>query len=266
MPEENQDANTEIVENPSESTTVDVASNNESKTQEEANSSESESSNEAENQPFHKHPRFQELVREKNQLKSQISNMERILAEKSGPAKPDPIALARKELTDLGMKEDAAEKVLNAAKLAAKAELGDRVNAVEANAGKREMDAWLNDFSKNHEDYAELEPQMFEVFQALPDNTKTLVVSDPMGLQLLYDHVKVQNMKDELDKSYKKGTEDGYKSKKNKSSISPTPGGSKNTPGEVTRKSVGEMSLQEYKKLRDEIGLAALTAKLAQES
>lgn len=203
--------------------------------------------------PFHQHPRFQELISEKNELKDKLSTMERLLQERDQPAKPSPMELAKKELVDLGIEDKAAERIVNSIKLVSDASTESRVAPVEQVTAQREVDNWLKDFSKEHKDFNELEPKMNETFKALPERTQTMLASDPMALELLYNHVKAQQVKEEVDKAYRKGVEDGYKNKQNKASGSPGSNGSANPPGEISRKSIAEMSLEEYKKNRTEI-------------
>lgn len=207
-------------------------------------------------QPFHEHPRFKELISEKNELKQKLSQMERVLQERDQPRQPSPEDLALEELKSLGVEEAAAKKVLNSVKLVSNSYADQRIKSLEQASVQREMNSWVDDFSKSHEDFKNLEPQMYEVLKSLPENTQALVASDPMGVQLLYDHVKMQNVSEELNKARKDGANEAYKNKQTKTSLTPTPGGSKNPPGALTRKSIDKMPLAEYKKRRDEIWAA----------
>lgn len=203
--------------------------------------------------PFHEHPRFKELISEKNQLRDQLSNMERILQERSAPPAPSPYDTAKQKMVKLGLDESAAQELVDSMKTIAGAAVDGRVQPMEAASVQREIDNWTSDLAKEHEDFDNLRPQMYEVFRALPDSIQQLVSSHPIGIRLVYDHVKAQNMEKELKSSYQNGVEAGYKNKQSKSSIAPAPVGSKNPPGEITRKAIAEMSIAEYKKNRDKI-------------
>jgi hypothetical protein len=203
--------------------------------------------------PFHEHPRFKELINEKNQLRDQLSNMERILQKQSEPAKPSPYDAVKQKMLGLGLEDKAAQELVDSMKTVANAAVDSRVQPIEAASVQREIDGWTSDLAKEHEDFDSLRPQMYEVFRALPDTIQQLVSSHPIGVRLMYDHVKAQNMEKELKSSYQNGVEAGYKNKQSKSSIAPAPVGSKNPPGEITRKAIAEMSIAEYKKSRDKI-------------
>lgn len=269
MQEENKGANNEGASNPpiaENSPNSEVVSKNETNTEEvkpqaEANSAPEPSKED--NLPFHQHPRFKELISEKNNLKNQLSQMERLMQEKFKAPQENPIDVARKKLTTLGVDEKAADEVLSAIKLVANSYTDSQVSPLKEATTQKEIDSWLSDFSKSHEDYEKLEPQMYEVFTALPPQTQSLIASDPMGVELLYDHVKQQNLKEELNNSYQKGVNDGYKNKLSKSSMTPGPAGSPNPPGDITRESIAKMSLAQYKERRGEV-MAAM-AKLSAE-
>lgn len=214
-----------------------------------------------ENTPFHKHPRFQELVSEKNQLKNKISEMERILQERSEPKGPTPFEMAKQEIASLGLDDKATEKLLKAVQYITKGDIEANVAPMQQALAAKEIETWVDNFSKEHKDYVELEPKMAETFASLPEATQRMLASDPMGTQLLYDHVKQQRVDEELKKSYEKGVNDGYKNKQNKSAGSPTTGGSVNPPGELTREAIKNMSIEEYKKNRAQIMAALSTLK-----
>jgi len=209
------------------------------------------------NEPFHKNPRFQELVSEKNEWKERATRMEQLLAEKSGQPKADPDAEALKELTELNIDEKAARKILNAVKKSVTPMMNERVAPLEAKTVKAETDGWIESFKKEHTDFEALEPEMTKVFESLPERTKMLVVSDPKGLELLYDHVSKQNFDAKVKESYEKGKADAYKTKQEKSSLSPTPAGSKAVSSELSRSSINAMTPAEYKARRKEILSAA---------
>jgi hypothetical protein len=251
MPEENKDAN-DLAENSSTSAAVENENTESSeKTQAEANSA--QTSEKEDSLPFHQHPRFKELIEEKNELRGQLSHMERLLNEKlNSQTQSDPLEGARAKLKGLGVDDKAAAELLDAVRIVA----DNRVGNLEKANVQQQIDSWVTDFSRSHKDYEELEPQMYEVFSALQPRTQQLIASDPMGIQLLYDHVKQQGSEQSAKKAYQDGVKAGYKNKQEKSSVSPTTGGSTNPPGELTRKSIDEMSIEEYKKRRKEIWAA----------
>lgn len=250
MSEENQDANTQA-EDSSTSTTVSETETNTEAVKTQAEESSAQTGKESEDSlPFHQHPRFKELINEKNELKNQLSQMERILQQKDETKAPSPLEVAKGKLKSLGVKDEAAAELLETMRLVS----DSRVQNIEQASVQREIESWVSDFSRNHKDYEELEPQMFEVFQALPQRTQQLIASDPMGIQLIYDHVKMQNVSKELEKAHEDGVKAGYKNKQNKTSVTTTVPGSQNPPGgELTRESIAKMSPAEYKSKQKEI-------------
>lgn len=265
MPEENQDANIATEENLSEeasSTSQSAENQSQENTKADAQAAPEKDENA---QPFHQHPRFQELISEKNELKTKLSQMERILQEKVEGPKQSPMDVATEKLKALGIEEKSAKEILDAARIASSGDVEGRLKSVEQASVQREIDSWLSDFAKSHDDYGKLEPQMYGVFQALPDQTQKLIASDPMGVQLLYDHVKQQNVQEELNKARQNGANEAYKNKQIKSSLSPTTGGSKNPPGEYTRSGIAKMSTADYAKLRADINKAAKEGRVRDE-
>jgi len=250
MPENEKDANQEA----EESSTSTLTSTEET-SQEAENTPVEESSTQPKGDkgdlPFHEHPRFKQLIDEKNELKDQLSQMERILQEKTEPIKqgPTPLEVAKGKLKKLGVTDAAAEELLDAVRLVS----DNRVASIEQATVQQQIEGWVAEFARSHEDYEALEPQMFGVFQKLPQKTQQLLASDPMGIQLLYDHVKQQGAKEELKKAREDGVKAGYKTKQSKTSVTSTTGGSPNPPGELSVKKVSEMSLDEYKAHRKEI-------------
>lgn len=265
MPEENQDANTATEENLTQEASS-TSQTQENQTQENTKAdAQAAPEKDEKSLPFHEHPRFQELISEKNELKNKLSSMERILQERDQPKGPSPMDVATEKLKNLGIEEKAAKEILEAVKLTSASQVESRLHNVEQASVQREIDSWLSDFAKSHDDYSKLEPQMYSVFQALPDATQKLVASDPMGVQLLYDHVKQQNVQEEINKARQNGANEAYKNKQTKSSMSPSPAGSKNPPGEYTRTRIAEMSNTEYAKLRLDIQKAAKEGRIKEE-
>lgn len=213
-------------------------------------------------QPFHEHPRFKELIAEKNDYKERLSKMETVLQEKFNP-RPDPFSQAQERLVKLGMKEDAAKEVLEAVKMVSSNYTDQRVAPIEQSAVKAEVDGWIDNFRRSHEDFDALEPKIYEAYKALPSITQQVIASDPMGLELLYDHVKVQNMKDELKKAESRGAKSAYENKQIKSGMSPTPGAN-NPPGGFTRESIASMNNTEYAKNKAAIWAALREGKISE--
>lgn len=244
MPEEEMDANAVATASSAEAKTNDSSLKTETAPAD-AKSAQSEE-NDNSSQPFHKHPRFQELVEEKNELKNKLSEMERLLQEKfDKTTTPDPIEVARTRLEKLGVKREAAEELIETFKIVS----DSKTQNLEKAAVKQEIDRWIEDFSRSHNDYESLEPQMYQVFTALPVRTQQMVASDPIGLQMLYDHVKQQGSDELVKKAKAEGIKEGYQKKQDKNSVSPTVGGSQKTPDTMSRKALAEMPQSEYNKL-----------------
>lgn len=195
------------------------------------------------------YPRFKEMVDKKNDLENRLKKLEEMAPAK--PEVPDYVDAAVKKLMEKGMEEESAKELVSTQLELAKKAADERVAPVEDAATKREVEEWFTEFKKSHTDYADLEPKMFEAFKNLSETQQDLISADPKGVQLLYNHVKVQVLEEQLAKKYEQGVKDGYENKQLKSAASTEP--SSGPQGLPSRKDISSMTLDDYKKIRDSL-------------
>lgn len=205
--------------------------------------------------------RFKELVDEKNEFKTRFQELERKVTEGATP-KEDPIEKRVKGLIEQGLDPKAAKLLVETARGISEEVSQAHLRPLQQQSAKSKTDQWIESFSRTHSDFKELEPQMNEVFIALPDSTKRMLVADDSGkgLELLYSHVKSQRMEADKSKIQDEAARAALSNRDMKKALSSTPGASAApVEGGFTRESVGKMSTEEYRKNRDAI------RKLAQE-
>lgn len=209
--------------------------------------------------------RFQEVIHQKNEIAQKLEDLEKRLQTQEittiQKAKVDSSQKYIQSLTARGMDEQVAQLIVDTASSLTKEQLEQRVAPLEKASLAQQIDAWTDKFAKEHKDYNELSPEMHRVFEALPEHNKQMIASSPMGLEFLYDHVKVQQLEKSKNESFQKGAEQAYATKGMKQAVSSTTGASANPPVGVTRKDVGGMGLKEYEKRREEIFEALLKRK-----
>ena len=212
--------------------------------------------------PFHEHPRFQELVKEKNEFKSRTERLEqevRALRTSSESRLPkheekSPVEAIFEKLTKAGVEEKSARLLAESTVEAATSVADKRVAPVEAAAIQGAIDRHIEEFARDHKDYKDLQPQMYEVFKSLSESDQEYFAKSPKGLQFLYDHVKVAKAEEEVQKAFERGKQEGYAGKKSKESFAPTVGAATKVPSsELTEEQIRDMSIEDYMKRRLEI-------------
>ena len=198
------------------------------------------------------YPRFKEVIDEKNALMRRLNELESRFNTQSQAQEPEAVSRAVKKLVQKGMDEDAAKELVSTQFELAAQVAEERVAPLRQSQSKKEVDEWVAGFKKDHPDYNELEPQMYEAWRSLSPAAQDLIVADQRGLELLYDHVKVKKLEEDLKQRYEQGIQDGYQNKQAKIGVSgePNRGSSKGIP---SRRDIAQMSLEDYMKIREEL-------------
>lgn len=197
--------------------------------------------------------RFKEVIDQKNDLSRRLESLESRYDEREERNKPNPVDEFEKSLISKGMEESNAKALAASQYELTNKLIDEKVAPIQKSTVQAEIDASIQAFAAKHEDYYDLEPEMYEVYKTLDPQTQNLVASSKGGLQLLYGHVKSNKLQSDLDEAYKTGVEKGYKTKRAKTAMTSEPGASSTNTGLPTAKQISEMSLEEYRKSRDKI-------------
>ena len=206
--------------------------------------------------------RFQEVISEKNSanqekaaLLKRIEELESRYSSQEQPKAPSMMDKVVEKFRAKGLDEDTA-RVLAETQIEVSQELVDaRMAPIESKNAQDEMNSMLQTFSSKHQDYADVEPAMYELFKHLPEQTQQMIVSDlsGTGLELLYSKAKMSGSDASMDQKFQEGVKAGYDNKQAKSAVSSASGSTSSVNTIPSRKEIAEMSLEEYKAKRDMI-------------
>lgn len=197
--------------------------------------------------------RFKEVNDEKNDLSRRLESLESRFEERSEKSKPDPVDESVKRLVAKGMEESNARALAEEQfELASKA-VEEKIAPIQKSSAQAEIDALVTSFASKHKDYYDLEPEMYEVYRTLDPQAQNFVASSRQGLEMLYGHVKSKKLQEIVDKGYKQGVEDGYKTKRDKGAVSSESGAGSVATGIPSAKAIEDMTLDEYIKDRERI-------------
>lgn len=192
--------------------------------------------------------RFVEVNEDRNFYRSKVEELEARLDRQEKSSGNTPVDKAIERLMDGGMDKESAKILVESQIAVAQDIVNSTVKPVEAQSKEAQIQGWINDLSKKHEDYSELEPEMNKAFGRLSKKDQAFVAGSKAGLEMLYSQVKLSIGTND---SYKKGVKDGYKTKQLKKSVS---SGSKGTTGSEalpTLEEIARMPSKEYAKKRD---------------
>ena len=212
--------------------------------------------------------RFQQVIAQKNDITVRFADLENRLKTQEAFSRQS-VTVGQdnkhlKKLVDAGMEEGLAKTFMESMEGTAKEYLEERVAPLEQYRVQAEVNEWSERFSRSHSDYAELEPVMYEVFQKLPETTRNIIASDPKGLELLYSHAKMLKLEAGQEGKVQEGIESAYANKSLKQAIAGTTGTAvPPNSGDVSRKSINDMSLEEYTKNREDIIASMRSGKVA---
>lgn len=208
--------------------------------------------------------RFQEVIQKKNAHEQKIKELEDRLNQLQPAEKQAQTALDRQvaKLVSRGMDENVARLIAETSSEIAQEQVSERLAPMERASVEKEMESWIDNFSKQHTDYKDLEPEMQKIFTNLPESTKSIVVSDKMGLELLYSHAKRQKLEQELGKKFQEGVSKAYDNKGLKAAVSSTPVTAKMPDNTLTRESISKMGEEEYTRRKSEIVSAMFSGQI----
>lgn len=253
MADENVVAN-EVVENSTPSTEPEVNPSNAPASAEPA-TNEQKGNETKPDVPFHEHPRFKELISEKNELKRQLEEVHSRMS--SEPVKREnPAEKLINKFTKAGLNPEIAKTLSEGIVEGSSEVVNTRVAPVESAALEQEVANMTARFAESHADFKEVQPQMYELYKSLPEDLADAIAKDKTGkgLETLYASAKSAKVKDIEKAAYEKGVQDGFKQKNLKTSVSPSGGSSApQTKGEFSDSDLDQMSLSEYLKNRDTI-------------
>lgn len=197
--------------------------------------------------------RFKEVIDEKNALNTKLKEIEDRLNKQEqtafSQAEVEKANRAVQKLMAQGVDESVAKLLADTMAEIAEEKVSTRVAPVEQMSAKREVDSWVQDFARSHNDYDELKPRMEEVFSKLPEPMKNMVVADKLGLEMLYRYVKGVESESAVAKAKQDGRNEAYNNQKLKTAISGTPNSAptqKNTPSVAD---IESMSIEQYREL-----------------
>ena len=245
---ENTDVNTAPQADASESSTESTQDSLESKPPAE----ESSATKTPEDQRIPK-SRLDEVIAERNQVRLELKEIKDRLTKQDADSQSDKDTQranrAVERLMGRGVDKEVAELLAETMADIAEDRVERRVGPVEQKTAKREVDSWLQDFTRSHKDADEYQPEMERVFSALPESMKNLVVSDRLGLEMLYGYVKGKKAESELEKAKQTGRDEAYGNQGLKRAVSGSTNSAPAPKGVPTELELSQMSNEEYKEL-----------------
>lgn len=196
--------------------------------------------------------RFKEVIEEKNNLGNRISELEsqlQSMAEQNqGPSAYDK---ALERFKNKGL-DDTTARVLADSVVEIANEITDkRVSKVEENASMNEVSIWTENLIKQHPDANQYIGIMEDIWSSMPAHTQDLIVSDPVGLELLYAKAKEYLVDDRIEQAKSEGMEIERNSLAQKKAMSGASGkGSVRMESMPSPEEVKNMTDEEYAKVR----------------
>ena len=204
--------------------------------------------------------RFNEVISQKNEYASKIEELERrlgayetsVVQNKGNSVIEDAVG----KLIGAGLEPNAARLLVETQMTLTDTRMSERISPMEQRAMKREVEDWISDFAKGHNDYKALEPHMEREFAALPPEQQKMIASSPQGLEMLYWKVKgvssLEKAQHQVQGAQAQGATEAYQNIALKAAIASTPG-SAVQPQVWSRATISQMSPAEYAKRRSEI-------------
>lgn len=204
--------------------------------------------------------RFNEVIQERNsereareRLEARVRELETMRSE--GGTKRESVAdlEVKRLVSKLGMEESAAREIVMTYE-----NLNQHQRREQAAAQSRfQAESWATDKAKNDPVYEDIEPELDKSFSSLNPQMQGFIAQNADALEMFYESVKSRHLGGKVKENYSKGAEDAYKNKAAKQAISSIPGSSSSVgKTELSRKSIAEMSVQEYQKRLPEINEA----------
>lgn len=209
--------------------------------------------------PFHEHPRFKELVDEKNQYKMQLElfrkevddlkkqNQGNMEASKNQSA----FDLAVDRLVKKGMDHSTATEFVKDQVELMQTVVQQNVAPLYQSQGQLTLSQTLDSFRQKYPDYDKYKTKMSEILASMPKSDQDWIMSNlSRGLKTLYDEAKEKD-KEIIEKELiEKGKQEAYNKKREKVSISQTKGSSVITEDLIEE--LSKLSPEEYAKRKPE--------------
>lgn len=135
-------------------------------------------------EPFHKHPRFQELIRKNREMERRIAELS--ARPSSPPAGSETGQIVESLAQKYGMDPEQARAVLGLAN-----ELYQGYQATQEQTSKKaRLDGYYDSAAERYEDFAEYEADMEELLGEMQPAARRAIAEDAHGLDLLYARAK----------------------------------------------------------------------------
>ena len=209
--------------------------------------------------PFHEHPRFKELIEERNRekiekelYKREVETLRQQNVGSNEVSKQRNIFdNAVDELVGLGMERNNAMRFVQQQTAISQAVASQYITPVAQNVQNYQLNQAVTTFSREHKDYDQLKNKMSDILASLPEKAKNLVLEDISGgLDYLYNRAKDAQIKDIEKTSLEKGRQEAYEKKQEKSSLSSSK--SSVTDRKVSLDSLKDMDMEDYAKKKKE--------------
>ena len=228
------------MDNPDANTTTSASSTESNSNTDSTSQGVAQNTNQSnENEGFHNHPRFKELVSEKNELKKQnemiMQEMEKIrsqIPQRQSENRPDELVQKVKHF--LNTDDATAEEFVRLQEQIAERKAGQIVRPVSETALQTRVDMITDRFFEQNKDAKELEPEMKKVLLEMNpyDRAQVVRMSDG-GLSTLYERAKNKKLSDLLEKSKNDGRNEAYENKSAKQSITSGSSGNSSMPAVI---------------------------------
>ena len=219
-------------------------------TQESANDS---TESQSKNVPFHEHPRFQELVREKqeaarerDEVKARLERMESI-ASKAVVSREDSEVV--NELVDLGLDNKNAEKLLKVIDRVASKRAQKEIEPIAQRSQEATVNSQIASFESGHPEFSKYKDKMNDIYSKLSPQLRQALHADLKGgLELLLSKAKEGDLESIRKESEDKGRQEAYQNKSMKQAISSSKGGPSGKPGDLSAEAIEKMDMATYLK------------------
>ena len=243
MEEEKQDVKMEE-SSPSEDEKVEESSTSEEEQQQEEKVEEEKEPEKKEEKldRFDKHPRFQEVIRERNELRETVQSLEERFKSLENALSEEPST--KEELEEKGLDPEMGKFVEKLINKRLQKEVGPLVTTLR----KMEVDKNVESFKNSHSDYDDLEDLMIDALHSLSKDMQVRVASDPNALELLYAKAKLKKANEEVKKAEEKGRKEGRLQRQEKMEGGSLKGKTAvpKLKGTYTSSEIDKMSLKEY--------------------
>ena len=209
--------------------------------------------------------RFQEVVHQKNEYATKLEELERRLnSHETNLVQTRGSSVVNDAISKLvagGLDQNAAKLLVEAQMEIMDHRMKERIAPLEQKSTQYEIDGWVRDFSRKHEDYRDVEPLMQKEFERLTPEYQAMIAAKPAGLEMLYWKVKGSQSVAQAGQAKVNGATEAYNTMAQKAAMSSAPGRPVNSNA-ITRETIAAMSPEEFSRRRSEIAEAYNSGKL----